>query len=99
MLAFELYVLEQFLKIRNRFALSCEESLYDRMKSIYCAANWSLLSYEDHVYYYNLQAFSEEASSNLCALMPSIDINTQKNCTYTNTTFLRYQRKHRIHFN
>lgn len=78
MLAFELYVLEQFLKIRNRFALSCEESLYDRMKSIYCAANWSLLSYEDHVYYYNLQAFSEEASSNLCALMPSIDINTQK---------------------
>jgi len=78
MLAFELYVLEQFLKIRNRFALSCQESLYDRIKSIYCTANWSLLSYEDHVYYYNLQAFSEEASTNLCALMPSIDINTQK---------------------
>jgi len=78
MIAFEIYVLEQFLKIRNKFALRCQDSLYERMKSVYCAANWSLLSCEDLTYYYQLQAFSEEASNSLCVIMPSIDSNTQK---------------------
>lgn len=78
--AFELYVLEQFLKIRNRFPIQCQESVYDHLKSIYCAWNWSLLAYEEHKYYYELQAMSEEANheDTYCVLMPSIDEETKQ---------------------
>lgn len=78
--AYEFYVLEQFLHIRQRFPINCQECVFDHLKSIYCAYNWYLLTYEEHLYYYDLQSMAEEATSEqtYCALMPAIDEKTKK---------------------